>query len=68
LLVDNKDLDQFILSENSSKTFKQKDLYNDTHLLAAFNKREVHYDICKYPYTSIHENPSLEKVEVRKNY
>jgi 4-amino-4-deoxy-L-arabinose transferase-like glycosyltransferase len=68
LLVDNKDLGQFILSENSSKTFKQKDLYNDTHLLATFNKREVHYDISKYPYTSIHENPSLEKVEVRENY
>lgn len=68
LLVDNKDLGQFILSENSTKTFKQKALYNDTRLLATFNKKAVQYDVNKYPYTSIHENPSLEKVEVRTNY
>jgi hypothetical protein len=34
LLVGNKDFVGFILSEDSAKTFKQKDLYNDIRVLA----------------------------------
>lgn len=55
LLVDKKDLDLFILSGNSTNTFEQKDLYNNTKHLATFTGLGS-------------ENPSLHKVEVRTNY
>jgi hypothetical protein len=66
LLVDNKDLKLFILSENSPKTYKQRELYDNTQLLAIFHKKPLP----DYPLLSAlgSENPSLEKVEVRTNY
>jgi hypothetical protein len=66
LLVDNKDLDLFILSENSTKTFKQKDLYHNTKHLATFDKKPLKYYFLLSGLGS--ENPSLDKVEVRTNY
>jgi hypothetical protein len=69
LIVDDKHLRHFILSENTTKTFKQKQLYNDTNLIATFKEKPIPYDDDKYPYTSIHGNPGIKKgVEVRTNY
>jgi hypothetical protein len=66
LLVDNIDLDRLILSENSTKNFKQKELYNDTRILAIFNKKPLHYNFLFSNFGL--EHPNLQKVEVRTNY
>lgn len=66
LLVDDKDLNRLILSENSTKNFKQKDLYNNTRILAIFNKKPLHYNFLFLNFGL--EHPNLQKVEVRTNY
>jgi hypothetical protein len=69
LLVDNKDLEGLILSETTRKNVKQKELYNETKLVAEFKGKAIHHDLNSYPYTTIGENPAIEKgIEIRSNY
>ena len=69
LLVDNDDLERFILSENTDKTFVKKQLYNSTQLVALFKEKST-YDVSdSYPHYWIHSHPDQSKgVEVRTNY
>jgi hypothetical protein len=64
LLFDNKDFG-FIMSEDSAKTFRQKDLYNDTRVLAIFNNKPLHYN---FLFPNFGLETSLQKVKVRTNY
>jgi hypothetical protein len=69
LIVDSKDLEGLILSEITRKNVKQKELYNETKLVAEFKGNAIHHDLNSYPYTTIGENPAIEKgIEIRSNY
>jgi hypothetical protein len=69
LLVDYKDLERFVLSENNTKTFEKKQLYNSAHLVALFKEKSTYYVIDSYPHYWIHSHPDLSKgIEVRTNY
>lgn len=68
LLVDKKDLKSFILSDTNKNNIKQKQLYDDTQLIAVFNEQENQYKHDEYPYTGIQQNPGTSRVEVRTNY
>jgi hypothetical protein len=69
LIIDNKDLEHFILSKETSKNLKQKELYDRTYLIGKFNAKPVNPTNKGYPYTSIHENPSITSgIEIRTNY
>lgn len=69
LLVDNNDLTRFILSESTNTNFKQKQLYNDTKLVAEFKGKAIQSKLGNYLHTTLDENPALDKgIEIRSNY
>ena len=69
LLVDKNDLERFILNESTDRNVKQKELYNETRLVAEFKGKAIHYDLGRYPYSTIGENPAIgEGIEIRSNY
>jgi hypothetical protein len=69
LIIDNKDLKGFILSKETSKNIKQKELYDRTHLIGKFEPKSVIPANKEYPYPSIHEYPPTRNgIEIRTNY
>jgi hypothetical protein len=69
LLVDNNDLERFVLSESTKKNVKQKELYNETKLVAEFEGKPIQHSRDMYPYTTVGENPGISKgIELRSNY
>ena len=69
LIVDNNDLERYILSETTNINVEQKRLYNETKLVAEFKGRANFSDLDLYPYTTIGENPAIAKgIEIRSNY
>jgi hypothetical protein len=69
LLVDNNDLVRFILSESTNMNFKQKQLYNETKLVAEFKGKDIQYGLGNYLHITLDENPGIDKgMEIRSNY
>jgi Dolichyl-phosphate-mannose-protein mannosyltransferase len=69
LLVDNNDLVRFILSESTNMNLKQKQLYNETMVVARFNGSDIQYGLGNYLHTTVEENPTIDKgIEIRSNY
>jgi 4-amino-4-deoxy-L-arabinose transferase-like glycosyltransferase len=69
LLVDKNDLERFVLSDSTNINIKQKELYNETKPVAEFKGKAIHYDLSRYPFTTIGENPAIgQGIEIRSNY
>jgi hypothetical protein len=69
LLVDNNDLERFVLSESTKKNVKQKELYTETNLITKFKGKAIHPDRDKYPYRTVGPNPGIARgIEIRSNY
>jgi hypothetical protein len=69
LLVDKNDLERFILSESTNKNVKQKELYNETKLVAEFKGKDIQLEFGRPVYTPMGENPAIGKgIEIRSNY
>jgi hypothetical protein len=50
---------------------KQKELYNETKLVAEFKGKDIQYGLGNYLHTTVNENPALDKgmgIEIRSNY
>jgi 4-amino-4-deoxy-L-arabinose transferase-like glycosyltransferase len=71
LLVDGRDLERFILSNNEESTDGER-LYNNTYKKAEIKEESRYYKKLsdQYPYTSIHENRGIQggKIIMRANY
>jgi 4-amino-4-deoxy-L-arabinose transferase-like glycosyltransferase len=70
LLVDGRDLERFILSNNEESTEEER-LYNNTYKKAEIKEESRYYKKLRdqYPYTSIHENRGIQggKIIMRAN-
>jgi hypothetical protein len=54
-------------NNNIQNGLQQLNLYYNTNPIATFNDKSMHYDLDKYPYTSIRENRKTYWVEIRAN-
>jgi hypothetical protein len=70
ILVDNileRSLSDYNNDIQNSRRRQQLNPYYNTIPIAIFNGNSTHYDLDKYPYTSMSENRDTNWIEIRAN-